>query len=138
MRRLRQTGDADSAATVQRVVDDLSNEDRADHPEDLLTTGEAAKLLGVRSINTVKNWTRDGLLKGHRRGGRILISRQSVEELINSPTVAEQRRFEDRVAAALAPFDSLHADEMTDQESLSNSATWDGRRPWIDSSAPRR
>lgn len=52
----------------------------AAHPE-LFTTGQAAKALGVKSVNTVKNWVRRGTLTGFRRGSRTLISRESIADL---------------------------------------------------------
>lgn len=50
---------------------------------DVLTTGQAAAALGVRSVNTVKQWVRDGTLDGFRRGSRILVLKDSVVRLQN-------------------------------------------------------
>src|SRR5271167_676170 len=88
----------------------------------LITTGEAARLLGVRSINTIKRWAIDGVLEGFRRGGRILVSRRSVERLVGSPPLAEQKKFEADQEEALAPFD------VGDDEPLPTSAM-SGRKP---------
>jgi len=52
-----------------------------------VTTGEAARLLQVGSINTVKRWAREGKLHYRRLGGaqgRIQIERLSVENLLHS------------------------------------------------------
>lgn len=50
-------------------------------PERCLTrdAGAAARGLGVRSINTIKRWAREGRLDGVRRGGRLLVSAASVQ-----------------------------------------------------------
>ena len=48
---------------------------------ELLTTGQAARALGVRSVNTVKQWVRQGTLEGVRRGSRLLVLRSSVDRL---------------------------------------------------------
>lgn len=60
--------------------------------EDLLTTGQAAALLGVRSVNTIKHWAKSGTLDGYRRGGRIVVSRESVSRLLGSQSLAEENR----------------------------------------------
>lgn len=60
---------------------------------ELLTTAQAARLLGVGSVNTVKRWLYEGKLEGTVRGGRHLIYRHSVERLIRSGDAElEERR----------------------------------------------
>lgn len=49
--------------------------------EEFLTTGEAAERLGI-SIPTVKRWIERGALLGGPVGGRWLVSRESVEQLV--------------------------------------------------------
>ena len=120
---LRRSGDAGLAEKVHRVMEDL-RQDTLPARDDLMTTGEAAELLGVRSINTIKRWVKDGLLAGYRRGGRVLVTRSSVLEMADAPTVAEQRAFERRLDAAVQPF------EGREENDLPASATWDGRWPW--------
>ena len=100
---LRKSGDMGLAERVNRVVEDLRQETTPSDGE-LMTTGDAAELLGVRSINTVKRWVRDGLLSGYRRGGRILVSRSSVIEMADRPTVAEQQAFKREIDAAIHPY----------------------------------
>lgn len=119
---LRRSGDRRLAEKVSQVMEDLRQETPA--PDELMTTGEAAELLGVRSINTIKRWVRDGLLAGYRRGGRVLVTRSSMLKMKDGPTVAEQRTFERRLDAAVQPF------EDTEEADLPTSATWEGRRPW--------
>jgi uncharacterized protein len=46
-----------------------------------ITTGEAAALLGIRSINTVKRYIRDGRLTAIRPGGHYRVSRRDVHAL---------------------------------------------------------
>jgi excisionase family DNA binding protein len=120
---IRLLGAPELAEKVRQVADDLRQADQP-APQDLLTTGEAAELLGVQSINTIKHWVQEGLLDGYRRGGRILVTRASVQRMADAPAVAEQRAFERDLADALAPFESLP------DEHLPTTATWEGRKPW--------
>lgn len=91
-------------------------------PGGVVTTGEAAAALGVRSVNTIKRWVREGLLQGFRRGGRILVSRASVDRMLLSPALAEERAYEQRLDADFAAFDPGREDVPP--------TTWPGRRPW--------
>ena len=50
-------------------------------------------------------WARDGLLEGYRRGGRVLVTRQSVERFVSHPTVAEERAYERDLDEVLGAFD---------------------------------
>src|SRR5438132_188582 len=86
-RALRARGDHELAAELNPVVMAI----RDQIPGELLTTGEAASLLGVRSVNTIKRWVREGLLDGFRRGGRVLVSKDSILRLTASPTLAAQQ-----------------------------------------------
>ena len=122
--RLRTEGRPDLAQEVLTAAAALRDQAVAAAPSDLLTTGEAARLLGIRSLNTIKRWAREGLLDGYRRGGRVLVSRASVERLASSPTLAQQQAYERRLDEALAPFDS------GDEEPPPTSATAVGRKPW--------
>jgi excisionase family DNA binding protein len=90
----------------------------------LLSTGEAAALLGVRSINTIKRWASDGLLEGYRVGGRVKVTRASVETLLKSPIAEGQRKYERDLAAALDPFDA--GDEPLPPTGRAHA----GRKPW--------
>jgi excisionase family DNA binding protein len=127
--QIRRLGAPDLAEKVRQVADDLRQADLA-AAHDLITTGAAAELLGVRSINTIKRWVRDGLLKGYRRGGRVLVSRASAQRMADAPAIAEQRAFEQSLAEAIAPFENLPDEE------LPTSATWEGRKPWERRRAP--
>lgn len=96
----------------------------ASAPIALISTGEAAQLLSVRSVNTIKRWAREGLLEGFQRGGRVLVSRRSVERLLTSPPLAQQRAVEQRLSADLSGFG---ADEPPDEPL---DAAWQGRKLW--------
>jgi hypothetical protein len=48
---------------------------------DWITTGEAARMLGVRSINTIKRLIRDGRLTAIRPGGHYRVSRADIERM---------------------------------------------------------
>lgn len=95
-----------------------------------LTTGEAAEALGIRSVNTIKRWVRDGLLEGHQRGGRILVSKRSVAAMRDSPAVVRRQAASRRIDEAFAPF----GDEGGSNESDDLTMAWSGRKPW---DAPR-
>lgn len=120
--QLEAEGQVELAREVMVALDELQHQ--ASSPADLLTTGEAASLLGIRSLNTIKRWAAAGLLEGYPRGGRVLVTRASVERLLRSPTLAEQRAWEQRVDQALAPFD-LSAEPLPPI-----GAAHAGRKPW--------
>lgn len=98
-------------------------------PGGLMTTGEAARRLGVRSVNTVKRWVADGLLDGFHLGGRILVASQSVECLIANSTVRRQAEWERGLDEALAAFDA------GEEELPPSDATSLGRKPWENAEA---
>jgi excisionase family DNA binding protein len=91
---------------------------------ELISTTEAAAILGVHSINTVKRWAADGLLVGYRVGGRIKVTRASVEKILQSPIADRQRVFERELDRALAPFDA------GDESLPPTGRTHKGRKPW--------
>jgi excisionase family DNA binding protein len=92
-----------------------------------LTTAEAAALLGVKSINTVKAWCKTGYIRGVRVGGRVKIPRSEVERIRDS----------DRVRAVQAS-DRLHEASselgagggLTPEQLRDLSAARPGTLPW--------
>jgi excisionase family DNA binding protein len=124
--RLQARGESDAVATVTKAAQALC-EQEADTAarNDMLTTSEAAALLGVRSINTVKRWANEGRLKGYRIGSRLLVSRQSVEQMLQDSALGRQRAYEQGLAAALAPFESTQA-EAAELTGIAHR----GRKPW--------
>jgi excisionase family DNA binding protein len=120
---LRRLGHAELAVELDEVLAALSNRTvAAEPPGGVLTTGEAAARLGIKSITTVKRWAMDGVLDGYRRGGRMMVSAASVERLLASPTVAAEEAREAARDDAFAPFD------FSDEEIPVSSPP--GRRPW--------
>ena len=94
--QLRERGAAELAKEVDDVIQDIraiggTRDNGGRSQGHLITTGEAAEILGIRSVNTVKKWAIDGVLEGRRIGQRIMITRESVEQLLRQPTVAEER-----------------------------------------------
>lgn len=83
--KLAGRGDSQSAEEIRSVTRALGASPlRPPHPpprRDLLTTGEAARRLGVRSVNTVKSWVSNGLLDGFKMRDRLFVSLSSVENV---------------------------------------------------------
>lgn len=93
----------------------------------LLTTTEAAQLLGVRSINTIKAWCRSGYLHGITQGSRTLIPISEIERVQDSERVRRIRqaeRLHDQ-SADLGGDDELSAAEIDALE-----AGQPGTLPW--------
>ena len=61
-----------------------------------ISTGDAARLLQVGSINTVKRWAREGKLTSRHLGHRTQIEKGSVERLLQAtdPNVTKMQRLE--------------------------------------------
>lgn len=124
--QLRAREQNDLADQLRQVTDVLRAAVRPVQEDVLITTTEAAQVLGVRSVNTIKRWVREGLLEGYRRGGRVLVSRSSVEQMAQDSVVGRQRAYEQGLAAALAPFDI--GDDVPAEEL--ETMTQRGRAPW--------
>jgi excisionase family DNA binding protein len=124
--QLQARGQADLAEQLRTVTAVLQAAAGPGHEGALMTTTEAANALGVRSANTIKRWVREGLLEGYRRGGRVLVSRASVERMAQESALTRQCEFEAGLATALAPFD---AGDGTPDEDLAGT-THDGHTPW--------
>lgn len=129
-RELEDRGDSKLARRVGRAVAALL--DGEETAPELLTTGEAAQELGIRSVNTIKRWASQGLLDGFRRGGRVLVSRASVEKMKGHTSVSQEIVFERELDEALDPFD------FGDEPVPDLSATWVGRKPWEQNAGTRR
>ena len=130
LQKLRERGQDDLAVELEDIIHGLRVGAMPEPPDGVITTGEAAAMLGVHSINTIKRWAREGQLEGFQRGGRVLVSRRSVLQLLQSPSLAKQRELERRVAQDLSAFGS-------DEPPEGLGATWEGRRPW-EQGAPAR
>src|SRR5690349_12252244 len=116
-RQLRNAGRDDLAGEIEPVLAAL----RRPVDRDLISTGQAAQLLGVRSVNTIKRWVREGLLEGYRMGGRVKVTRTSVLRMASSPALAAQQSFDRELETAVA---LLGPDEGEEPEE------WPGRMPW--------
>ena len=75
------------AGNTTEVVRTAQEALRALDGERLLTTTEAAEALGVRSINTIKLWCRNGFLACVQRGNRTMIPLSEIERVRNDERV---------------------------------------------------
>lgn len=50
-----------------------------------VSTGQAAKMLGVRSVNTIKRWAHEGKLEYRKPGSWMQISMRSIYQLLELP-----------------------------------------------------
>jgi len=121
---LERRGIGDLARTLDQAIADLSAP-ASPPPDALITTGEAARMLGIRSVNTIKRWAADGLLEGYRRGARILVTRASVEAMLNDSRLERYKAWQQNLDEALAIFDI--GDEPLPP---SEASRWHGRKPW--------
>jgi len=124
-RELQQDGQAERAARLSASISVILSQP-SDEPETVLTTGEAAAALGVRSVNTIKRWANDGLLEGYWRGGRMLVSRRSVDALKSKKVVTNRVAVEQRIKDAFAPFSD--GDDAIESHDI--RMAWEGQKPW--------
>ncbi len=95
--------------------------------ERLLTTTEAAQVLGIRSINTIKSWYRRGYITGVTIGNRTLIPMTEVERLQSSERVHGIRLAEQLHTESAAPGGD---EEMSQEELDALDAGRPGTLPW--------
>lgn len=124
LERARQ-GDMDAVIeTAQRTLDALDGEQDSEH---LLTTGEAARFLGIRSINTLKALVIRNGIPYRKVGARMMLPLAEVERLRASSLMRGLRASEalhDRLDT-LGPTEGMTPEEMQDFE-----AARPGRLPW--------
>ena len=125
VRRLRAERSEREAAAVERLLQQAAGASgRTAALAGYMTTGEAAGLIGV-SLQTIKNWVRQGRLVGTRVGGRTLVSRASVQVFLDSlGSVADPAERDDMAAAEAADRELMaslpgplvqRVDELLDQ-----------------------
>jgi excisionase family DNA binding protein len=73
-------GAQDQAAAIERLISTAASTlgtGPKEGPRELLTTGQAARALGV-SVQTIKNWANAGQLQAVRLGGRVMVHREAL------------------------------------------------------------
>ncbi len=115
------------AGNTGEVVRTAQEALRALDGDRLLTTTEAAEALGVRSINTVKLWQRNGFLSGVQRGNRTMIPLAEIERVRDDERVRAIRAA-DRLHDAGSEFGVPEG--LSDEEMQRLSAARPGRLPW--------
>lgn len=120
-RRAAESGDlAQTVRQLDKVLEHIK-------PDHLLTSTEAAHMLGVRSPNTILGWCRTGYIRGVRRGGRTMIPVSEVERIQEGDQVRMIRALDELhdQTADLGSDDGLTEEEL---ELLHQSRP--GTLPW--------
>lgn len=135
---LRQELEGARAEAIQannaRVVEKLDRILAGLNHEVLLTTGEAAGLLGIGSVNTIKAMVRTGRIQSRKVGTHYRIPLSEVERLRHDTTI-QGLQTASRIhaeIAALGPAEGLAAEEL---ENLEEARP--GTLPWECASAER-
>jgi hypothetical protein len=121
IRTLAQEGNTERVLDVaDRTLHELSG-------EKMLTTTEAAHLLGLGSVNTLKLLVQRFQLRYEKRGNRMMIPLSEVQRIQESTVVRGLRASEQAHAeiADLGPENGL-----TDEELAQLEQTRPGRLPW--------
>jgi excisionase family DNA binding protein len=117
------------AGDLQEVVQAVDHALQSLDGSRLLTTTEAAEVLGIRSVNTLKALVIRNGIPYERRGNRMMLPLAEVERLRETPLLRGLRASEalHETIADLGPADGegLTAEELQDLE-----ATRPGRLPW--------
>lgn len=96
-------------------------------PDRMLTTSEAAELLGIRSKNTIKAMARRGQIAATLVGTRYLIPVAEIARLQDAPVLHELRGIERDYDATAFPGSD---DPVGDEEMASLRAGETGTLPW--------
>ena len=121
---LRRDGRPALAERTRAAVAALRRDGLGHAEVDVLSPDDAARLLGIGNAGMIGRWSREGLLEGCRVGGRLRVSRRSVERLAESPVVARYRAWERQLDHVLAEFD--FSDVELDPPVIPHA----GRKPW--------
>lgn len=115
-----ETGDTGAAIrTIDQAIKELDG-DR------LLTTTEAAEMLHIRSVNTLKALCRHGDIAYVMRGNRMMVPLSEIERVQENPVVRGIRA-SDRVHDELEGFGG---DGLTEQQMEDLHASRPGVLPW--------
>lgn len=115
------------AGDTQAALAKIAQARREADPDTLLTTTEAAQLLGIRSVNTVKRWLHSGYLQGVQIDSRTMIPLTEIDRIRDSDRV-RTIRVSDRLHDASSEFGDDEG--MSDEQMLNLVASRPGKPPW--------
>jgi hypothetical protein len=117
------------AGDLQEVVQTVDHALESLDTARLLTTTEAADLLGIRSINTLKGLVLRLSIPYERRGNRMMLPLAEVERLRESPLLRGLRASE-ALHGMIADLGATDEEGLTTEELQDVETARPGRLPW--------
>lgn len=115
---------------LSQIVQTVDHALRALDGSCLLTTSEAAELLGIRSVNTLKLLVRQSDVPYAMHGNRMMLPVSALEQLQQSAAVRGIRASDEAHDAIDARGTEQGTLGLTDQQLRHLAATRPGRLPW--------
>lgn len=119
--QLQEENIAQALGTIDRSLQEIA-------PDTLLTTTQAAKLLRIGSVNTLKLMCKRGEIATVTRGNRTMIPVSEIERVQDSERVRGIRA-SDRVHETLDDFGEESG--LTDEQMHRLERSRPGRLPWV-------
>ncbi len=133
---------------IERILDEIDHLATEDHMQDikavvarareeivdddtLVTTTQAAKLLGIGSINTIKSMIKHGEIIGARKvGNRAMIPLGEIKRLQNTNVVRDLRAIAHAMTLGALPGEGDDGTRMTQEQMEILEVGRPGNLPW--------